>query len=93
MSSWELVDSVAHDNDTVGLIDGCCGIEKLVVDGPGNERCGQFAEVLLERGCNSHDIQIRIRNVEVVGALEAFSDLLDLRITSRLAINTFEVHA
>lgn len=50
-------------------------------------------EILLERGGYGVDVEVWVRDVVVVGAFKAFFDLLDLCVTARLAVNTFNVHA
>lgn len=50
-------------------------------------------EILLERGGYSVDVEIWVRDVIVIGAFEAFLDLLDLRVAAGFAVNAFNVHA
>lgn len=68
-------------------------LEQFVVDFEGDERGWKFVKVLLERGGYGVDIEVWVRDVVVVGAFEAFLDLLDLRVAAGFAVNAFNIHA
>lgn len=68
-------------------------LEQFVVDFEGDERGWKFVEVLLERGGYGVDVEVWVRDVIVVGAFEAFLDLLDLRVAAGFAVNAFNIHA
>lgn len=75
------------------LFDTCGRLEQFVVDFKCDERGWKFVEILLERGSYGVDVEVWVRDVVVVGAFEAFLDLLDLCVAAGLAVNTFSVHA
>lgn len=68
-------------------------LEQSVVDVKGDEWGWKFVEILLERGGYGVDVEVWVGDVVVVGAFEAFLDLLDLCVAAGLAVNTFNVHA
>ena len=70
-----------------------CGREQFVVDIVGDERCGEFAKVLLESAGDGVDVEVRIRDVVIVGTFKAFFDPLNLAVASGFAIDSFEIHA
>ena len=88
-----VVDGGAHDFDARGRVRVDGGVEQAVVDFVGDERAGEAAEVLFERGGDGVDVEVGVGDVEIVGAFEAFFDLLDLRVTSGFSIDAFNVHA
>ena len=104
MSRWQLVDGAAHHDDAVvgrdlGRGRGVAGRggsagEEQVVDGVGDEGCGEFAEVLFQGGGHGVDVEFRIRDVEGGGVgFEAFFDVLDLAIAAGFAVDAFVGHA
>lgn len=88
-----VVDGGAHDFDAGGRVRVDGRVEQAVVDFVGDEGCGKAAEVLFERGGDGVDVEIWVGDVEFIAAFEAFSDVLDLRITSGLPVDAFNVHA
>lgn len=68
-------------------------LEQLVVDFKRDERGWKFVEILLECGGYGVNVKVWVRNVIVIGAFEAFLDLLDLRVAARFAVNAFNIHA
>lgn len=88
-----VVDGGAHDFEAGRRVRGDGGVEQAVVDFVGDEGCGKAAEVLLERGGDGVDVEIWVGDVEFIAAFEAFSDVLDLRITSGFPIDAFNIHA
>ncbi len=69
------------------------GGEEQVVNREGDEWCRQTAEVLFEGGGDGVDVEVRVGDVEVAVALEAFFDALDLGIAAGFAVDAFDVHA
>ena len=69
------------------------GLEQLIVDVVGNERCGELSEVLLERGGDGVDVEVRVGDIKVVTAFKAFFDSLNLGVTTRFAVDAFDIHA
>lgn len=95
MAWWKFVYGRSHERDAVFwiLFDTGGRLEQFVVDLKGDEWGWKFVEILLESGGYGVNVEVRVRDVVVVGAFKAFLDLLDLCVAAGLAVNTFNVHA
>lgn len=96
MPGWHdsrVINGGAHDFDASRRVWSTGGVEQAVVDFVGDEWCGKAAEVLFERGGDGVDVEIWVGDVEFVAAFKAFPDVLNLRITSGLSVDAFNIHA
>ena len=69
------------------------GLEESIVDFVSDEWRGKLPKILFESGGNGVDIEVRVRDVEVVAAFKAFFDSLDLGVPTRFAVDAFNIHA
>lgn len=69
------------------------GLEEFIVDFVSDEWRRKLPKVLFESGGNGVDIEVGVRDVEVVAAFKAFFDSLDLGVPTRFAVDAFDVHS
>ena len=67
-------------------------LDKSIVDFKRNQRSSEPAEILFQSRSHRVDIKVRIGNVVVVAAFEAFFYGCDLVRAPRFAIDTLDVH-
>ena len=87
------LDCVPHCLELAILVRNCGSFEESVVDIVGDERSGKLAEVLLEAGGDSVDIQVVIGDVGIAAVtFKGVADLLDLGIGAGFAVDALDIH-
>jgi hypothetical protein len=67
--------------------------EELVIYSKRNQWHREPAEIVLHCRSDCMNIQVRIGDVVIIVGLETTADLIDLRGSTALAVNAFDVHA
>lgn len=65
MDAGEALEAALHGGYAGGDGSDAVAFEEFVVDVEGDEWGGEFAEVLFEGRCDSVDVKVRVRDVEV----------------------------
>lgn len=88
----QILDSKTHGGDSFFVVGDLDGVQKLIVNLIRNQWGGKSTEVLLQERCDGVDVKVWVRNVKVVAPFKAFSNDLDLAISSALTVYAFHVH-
>lgn len=93
VARWQVLDSLAHGSDSFFVVANLDGVQKLIVDLIRDQWGRESTEILLQKRGDSIDVEIWIRDIKVIASFEAFSDDLNLAVSSAFAIDAFHVHA
>ena len=94
MHAGQLEETLLHEFDSRGHGVNLGGIDYKFINFVSDQGVRKLSEILFQGGCNSMDIEVGIRDIEIKWrAFKAFANCLDDGSGTGLAINSFHVHA
>lgn len=89
----QVLNSLAHGSDSFFVVNNLDRVQKLIVDLIRDQWGRESTEILLQKGGDSINVEIWIRDIKVIASFEAFSYDLNLTVSAAFAIYAFHVHA